>query len=250
MKAYSFNMLIKFTVGNFLTFYKPQQFTMIRGNDKNQEQDLFSLNDLKILKLSVIFQRNPVLLQAFDFFKKAVLNQKTKIEIPKNNYPSYFDLKFYYEGSFYQYGFLIDLRTKKITRQWLKNLNKPKEIPSINVVKTWLKKVIIDLKCNETNKLATNLKNANKGSLLVLGSTDCCLSPNETINFINYIRSKEIQLIFSTMFSPVMNLEILRKDEIWMEEPKKLFSLDILKNHFYKELTIEYENNEYVQMPF
>jgi len=243
-------MLIKFTVGNFLTFYKPQQFTMLNGNDNRFENDLVFLNDLNILKLSVIFQRNPVLLQAFDFFKKTVLNQKTIIKLPENNQPSYFDLKFYYKESFYQYGFLINLKTKNITRRWLKNLNNPKEIININIVKTWLTKVTIDLKCNERKKLITTLRNTKEGSLLVLDSTDCCLSPNETINFINHIRNKNIQFIFSTMFSPVMNLEILRKDEIWMEEPKRLFSLDILKNHFYKELNIEYENNEYVLMPF
>ena len=243
-------MLIKFTVGNFLTFYKPQQFTMIKGNDNKREKDLVYLNNFNILKLSVIFQRNPVLLKAFDFFKKTVLNQKTEIEIPKNNQPSYFDLKFYYKESFYQYGFLIDLKTNNITRRWLKNLNKPKEIISINIVKAWLSKVTIDLECNEIKKLIINLRNANKGSLLVLDSTDCCLSPKQTINFINYIRNKNIQIVFGTLFSPVMNLDILRKDEIWMEEPKRLFSLDILKNHFYKELNIEYENCEYVLMPF
>jgi len=243
-------MLLKFTVGNFLTFYEPQQFTMLKGNDNRFEKDLVNINGYYILKLSVLFQRNPVLLQAFDFFKKTVLKQEPNIDLPRNNQPSYFEVKFYYEKDFYQYGFIINLKTKTIKKQWLKNLTNPQEKPNKEIVKSWLSKIIIDLKCDDLKKLVVNLKNANKGSLLILNSTDVFLSPDQTINFINYIRRENYQIILTTMFSPVMNLEFLRKDEIWMEEPKRLFSLDILKNHFYKELNIEYENNEYVLMQF
>ena len=152
--------------------------------------------------------------------------------------PSIFEVKFTWKGNSYCYGITIKLKDNKVLKTWLKNINRPEENVNSTVIKEWL------------NTVKINPKVIKPYDIVVLTNTDNYLSPKQIKTLINYYRNQKTQLILESMYSPLLTLELFRKDEIWLETKDKIFSLDVVKEHFYKRIPLEYRGGIYYLMPF
>lgn len=124
-------MLSRFTVGNFLSFNKPQSFSMIASPVQKHKQRLFQAEDMKLLKFSSIYGANAAgksnLVKAMAFARK-IITQGTA-ESPNTSYykldpkakdlPSYFEFEICIGGKLYSYGFEMIISEGEITEEWL-----------------------------------------------------------------------------------------------------------------------------------
>jgi len=124
-------MLSRFTVGNFLSFKKPQTFSMIAGSVQKHKERLYQANDMKLLKFSAIYGANAAgksnLVKAMEYARNVIVLGTEKIsdaaffklDQTYQKIPSYFEFEICIEGVMYGYGFEILLSEKEITEEWL-----------------------------------------------------------------------------------------------------------------------------------
>lgn len=94
--------------------------------------------------------------------------------------------------------------------------------------------------------------------VFIVDELDRSLHPNLTYQFIELFfeiaKKKNIQLIFTTHESKIMDLELVRQDEIWFVERNKnneseLFSLDVFKERYDKRIEKAYLEGRYGAIP-
>lgn len=99
-------------------------------------------------------------------------------------------------------------------------------------------------------------KDSNK--IFIVDEIDRSLHPNLTYKFIELFyeiaREKNIQLIFTTHESKIMDLELVRQDEIWFVEKNRfneseLYSLDAFKERYDKRIEKAYLEGRYGAIP-
>lgn len=131
-------MLIRFEIGNFLSFKDRQQLSMVAGNDREMENThcikLESNVDLKLLKSAAIFGANASgktnLLKALLFMRNFIMESTSGERIKENtghepfkldhntlNEPGFFEISFVQDKKVYIYGFKID--SEKVISEWL-----------------------------------------------------------------------------------------------------------------------------------
>lgn len=141
-------MLSRFTVGNFLSFNKPQSFSMIAGSVQNHKERLYAADDMKLLKFSALYGANAAgksnLVKAMAYARSVVIHGTS--EVPNTPFhkldprcqelPSYFEFEICIEGKLYSYGFEMIIADREITEEWLVLLGKSKnqEVFSRNTV--------------------------------------------------------------------------------------------------------------------
>jgi AAA15 family ATPase/GTPase len=96
----------------------------------------------------------------------------------------------------------------------------------------------------------------NEGKVFVVDELDRSLHPNLTFNFIkNYLNSQNnSQLIVSTHEDRILDLSIMRRDEIWFVEKSdigesRLYSLEEFKTRFDKDIMNAYLDGRYGSIP-
>ena len=96
----------------------------------------------------------------------------------------------------------------------------------------------------------------NEGKVFVVDELDRSLQPNLTFNFIkNYLNSQNnSQLIVSTHEDRILDLSIMRRDEIWFVEKSdigesRLYSLEEFKTRFDKDIMNAYLDGRYGSIP-
>ena len=124
-------MLSRFTVGNFLSFNKPQSFSMLASPIQKHKQRLFEADDVKLLKFSSIYGANAAgksnLIRAMAFARNIIMHGSTespdtlfyKLDPKANRLPSYFEFEICIGGKLYSYGFEIIIAEREITEEWL-----------------------------------------------------------------------------------------------------------------------------------
>ena len=133
-------MLIRFTIGNFLSFREKQVFSMIpgKGSLKSHHKSK-SIKGLSALKAGVIYGANASgksnLIKAIDFGRMTVLKgTKPEQPISTNFYkldkiflkkPSYVEYEIQHKGKNYAYGFILN--SKEIIDEWLFEIGKSGE---------------------------------------------------------------------------------------------------------------------------
>lgn len=133
-------MLLRFELGNFLSFDKKQEFTLFPGNQKKKSERLTNTRNGKLLNLSVIYGANASgktnFIRSMAFSKELILKGIDKLkygdEYFKNNSEnkdkeSYFEYEIIVDDQAYAYGFKVNLDKKKIIGEWLYELNKKEE---------------------------------------------------------------------------------------------------------------------------
>lgn len=132
-------MLSRFTVGNFLSFNKPQSFSMIAGPVQKHKQRLLQGDDMKLLKFSAIYGANASgksnLVKAMAF-ARSIITRGTSDSSPSSYFrldpkakdlPSYFEFEILIEGKLYSYGFEMIIAERRITEEWLIQLGLGKD---------------------------------------------------------------------------------------------------------------------------
>jgi AAA15 family ATPase/GTPase len=143
------DMLIEFSVGNFLSFREPQTLSMVASSIKDkgidENDNVFSVPGIKnkFLKSAVIYGANASgksnFIEAFSFFKAFILNssketqanqaievERYKLSTETEEAPSFFEIIFNYKDIQYRYGFEVD--NQKINSEWFYHKPKTKEI--------------------------------------------------------------------------------------------------------------------------
>ncbi len=102
------------------------------------------------------------------------------------------------------------------------------------------------------------LKNDNDETVYVIDELERSLHPKLTYKFIELFkqinRNKNVQLIFTTHETSIMDQELFRRDEIWFVErnadnDSELYSLDRFKERYDKKLSKAYLEGRYGAIP-
>jgi AAA15 family ATPase/GTPase len=128
-------MLIRFSVGNFLSFNAVEEFSMISGKVRSKMNHIYSDDKLKLLKFASLFGANASgksnLVSAIDFARKTVLLGLPDMHTMKyfkgleanRDKNSYFEFEVKIGYSYYAYGFELILSDSSIKSEWLIELD-------------------------------------------------------------------------------------------------------------------------------
>lgn len=143
-------MLMRFKVGNFLSFNDVQEFSMLAGKVRSKLERVSIDDSVKLLKFAAIFGANASgksnMVAAMRFacesivlrFPKNSMRQYCKIDSGNKEKPSYFEFEIAHEGRYYSYGFEIILSRESIVSEWLSEISpahQDRELFSRDVVK-------------------------------------------------------------------------------------------------------------------
>lgn len=129
------SVLIRFSVGNFLSFKEIQEFSMIKGKTKNKSERIFDGGKLKLLKFAAIFGANASgksnLVSSLKYAQETIVDgiykknkhQPFKLDARYADKTSYFEFEILINNNSYAYGFEIHLRKKQIEYEWLIQLS-------------------------------------------------------------------------------------------------------------------------------
>lgn len=128
-------MLVRFNVGNFLSFKEVQEISLIKGKTKSKSDRVFNNDKIKILKFASIFGANASgksnLITSIIFAQNTIINGMQKIgkissfKLDDNykNRPSYFEFEIMIDNKNYSYGFEILLDKNQFVSEWLVELS-------------------------------------------------------------------------------------------------------------------------------
>lgn len=128
-------MLVRFNVGNFLSFNDVQEFSMIKGKTQNKNSRIYETNKVKLLKFAAIFGANASgksnLVSSILFAQRSIVDgiqQKGKISTFRldescRSKPSYFEFEIVIGKNNYSYGFEILLAKEELVSEWLIELS-------------------------------------------------------------------------------------------------------------------------------
>jgi AAA15 family ATPase/GTPase len=138
-------MLVKFTVGNFLSFKENSTIDLNASSLTELRSDNIlstSVSNVSLLKSVVAYGANSSgksnLFKAIKFVKKFIQNSSKDSQADEEiniepfrlstdtlNKPSYFEIEIVFDGAKYRYGFQVD--KKKVHKEWLYYSKKSKE---------------------------------------------------------------------------------------------------------------------------
>ncbi|MEA1974377.1 MAG: AAA family ATPase, partial [Bacillota bacterium] len=110
-------MLIRFNVGNFLSFNTIQEFSMISGKMRSKMDHLYVNDKIKLLKFAALFGANASgksnLVSAIDFARETIVSKLPKAHTVKynkcnesnKNEKSYFEFEVKIKDKYFSYGF-------------------------------------------------------------------------------------------------------------------------------------------------
>jgi len=125
-------MLLRFSVGNYLSFKNIVEFKMAAGKVQRHKNHVAVEGGKKILKGGFIFGANASgksnLISAMMFAKNSILQglhigdcykKYFRIESSYKNKPGSFQFDIFAGGHFYSYGFAVSYQTAEIEEEWL-----------------------------------------------------------------------------------------------------------------------------------
>ena len=224
-------MLIRFNLGNFLSFSATEfglseEISMIADTKiKNKKRHIFDNDEIQLLKFAALYGKDITdtknLVKAMRFMKDVILNglpsDCQKVNCPDQTKPSYFELEMMIHNKYYAYGFQVILSQAEFTSEWL-----------------------VELKSDGSERIIYE-----KG----FAHTENCKDRDEIYAFVQeYLKLAEkmkIQLIITTKVTKLMDLKLLRRDEIWFISRRRtknhsIYSLDEFDDRFDKNLEIAY----------
>lgn len=283
-------MLIRFNVGNFLSFSenelgRSEEFSMITDkNIKNKKKHIYDNDEIQLLKFAAIYRKDEEgtknLIKAMKFMKDTILNGLpadceemycTANESNKKK-PSYFELEIMINHKYYAYGFQIILNQRKFVSEWLVELKSDGSekiiyergfsdidnkllLPSVKEkvmrsIYQWIKEdfVIYSSDLNKTDDLVVEEDKTYVASFENYNGHD------EIYTFVQeYLKlaeKRKIQLIITTKATNLMDLKLLRRDEIWFITRRRtnnhsIYSLDEFNDRFDKNLEVSYLEGRY-----
>jgi len=127
-------MLIRFRVGNFLSFDEVQELSMICGSTRNHSEHVFKTKDVDLLKISAIYGANASgksnLIDAIESARMMIVagipirsNRYFRPKPPNKNKISLLEFEFEMDNEYYSYGFEILLGKQRIESEWLSRMD-------------------------------------------------------------------------------------------------------------------------------
>ena len=128
-------MLVRFRIGDFLSFKEIQEFSMIKGKPKNKAERIYEKSDVKLLKFAAVFGANASgksnLVSAMMYAQEMIVKGRLKmvrfgafkLDEQYEDMPSYFEFEIIIEGENYAYGFEIILKKQQLVAEWLIRLS-------------------------------------------------------------------------------------------------------------------------------
>ncbi|MGD1823460.1 MAG: AAA family ATPase [Pleomorphochaeta sp.] len=132
-------MLIRLNIGNFLSFNEIQEFSMIAGKVRKNNDRVYEGQNIKLIKFASIFGANASgksnLVKVFRFARQLIVhkfpdnfvNSYCKINKENKEKISYFDFEIKIDNKYYSYGFEIVLNTQQVKSEWLYEISKTKD---------------------------------------------------------------------------------------------------------------------------
>ncbi len=134
-------MLIRFNMGNFLSFDGNQEFSMSPGNVKLLPNHLIEADKMKFLKYAAIYGANASgksnFVKGIDIAKNIIVNGISNVNVTTKycrfsndniNKPTKFEFEIKLDDKYYAYGFKAYLYKKEIHSEWLYEINKNEEV--------------------------------------------------------------------------------------------------------------------------
>jgi hypothetical protein len=128
-------MLVRFTVGNFLSFNQRQSLAMLMGQTDHDDERLFAVQNLHLLKFAALFGANAAgksnVVKAMAFAHRIILlgtssitniGQYSRQEHANRDRTSYFEFEIVVKDRLFAYGFELLLADRTITEEWLVEL--------------------------------------------------------------------------------------------------------------------------------
>ena len=127
-------MLVRFSVGNFLSFKEVQEFSMIKGKPKSKSERVLDTDKLKLLKFAAVFGANASgksnLISSFNMLKQLLFwcsnkGQASyfKIDASYANKPSYFEFEILLNNNNMHMASRFFLEKSQIVSEWLVQLS-------------------------------------------------------------------------------------------------------------------------------
>lgn len=218
-------MMIRFNVGNFLSFKNVQEFSMIASKVRNKTNHLYMDKNLKLIKFAAIFGANASgksnFVKAIEFARNTILNGHNlegynnyyKLDNEYMNKPSYFEFEIVVNDKYYSYGFEVILKKSEFTSEWL-----------IELLPNGDKKIIFERNIQDsTFKSELNIKEENLKMKFNVYTDD--IKTNKNTLFLNEMNRNKVEL-----YKNESVLKIFNNVYKWFAE-----NLDI--NHPYSSLT-------------
>lgn len=205
-------MLIRFNVGNFLSFDDNQEFSMLSGKVRSKTNRLYIDENIKLLKFAAIFGANASgksnMISAMEFTQdlvtkggvKDTTNKYCKVSLENKDKISYFEFEIEINGKYYSYGFEIILREQYITSEWLFEVlpsGQDKEIFSRDLLK-------------KTYILSTYFKNKELLTKLNVYADD--IKTDGSVLFLKILNQNK-----GTLYSDYEEAKILNKVFLWFQ---------------------------------
>lgn len=205
-------MLIRFNVGNFLSFDDNQEFSMLSGKVRSKTNRLYIDENIKLLKFAAIFGANASgksnMISAMEFAQdlvtkggvKDTTNKYCKVSLENKDKISYFEFEIEINGKYYSYGFEIILREQYITSEWLFEVlpsGQDKEIFSRDLLK-------------KTYTLSTYFKNKELLTKLNVYADD--IKTDGSVLFLKILNQNK-----GTLYSDYEEAKILNKVFLWFQ---------------------------------
>ncbi len=140
-------MLLKFVVGNFMSYKETQEFSMIAGATRSYEERLKQIGDNRVLKFSAIYGANASgksnIVNAMSYVRSLVINGVPSYRLPcyfkmddgAKEKPTYFETYLSIEDNLYSYGVEYDSSKNCFVSEWLVSLKKNKDVFSRDITK-------------------------------------------------------------------------------------------------------------------
>ncbi|EOR20426.1 AAA family ATPase [Clostridium sartagoforme] len=203
-------MLVRFSVGNFLSFKDIQEFSMIKGKAKKKAERIFDNEKIKLLKFASVFGANASgksnFVKAINYSRNIILKgeidnisaSEFKLDNESKNKPSYFEFEIVIDDRVYSYGFEISIHNKKFISEWLIELEANRE-------------VVIFSRDIPNEKSSSDLKIKDQGSRNSFNLYLNDLESNDEVLFLNEMNSKSK----STLYKKEDELIIFKKIYEW-----------------------------------
>lgn len=133
MKKSKFQMIVEFTVGNFLSFNQKRTLSFVAEGISEMKKNVFTLNKHKLLRSAVIYGANSSgksnLIKALERMQEVVLSSVKLNDLDELDYspfllsvlsenaPTFFEIVFLDKDKKYRYGF--EYNQKEIINEWL-----------------------------------------------------------------------------------------------------------------------------------
>jgi len=207
-------MLVRFNVGNFLSFKEIQEFSLIKGKVKNKSDRVYDNGKIKLLKFSSIFGANASgksnLVKAIKYAQATILKgtiknanvSSFKLDKSYEDKNSYFEFEIVINNKNYSYGFEMNIHKKQFVSEWLIELcanNSEKNIFTRDILKGDFKSDLV-------------IKTAGLKTKFDVYSDD--LKNNKDILFINEMNNKAK----SELYKSKNELSILKDVYDWFAE--------------------------------